>query len=146
MNQNFPAKRKTDFLQGSLTTLNKEVYKMKHQPVKRNFSIMKVLLIIACAFLVTTGICDARGKKGEWKLPPHYPDGFDGYGCLMSIDKEKVVIDDSQKPLSPELTYHTPEGNNMPVELITVNSLVGYMIDKSNQIISIWLVQETCDR
>ncbi len=130
-------------MQGRLTTLNKEVYKMKHQQIKRNISI---LMIIACAFLVTAGICDARGKKGEWKLPPHYPDGFDGYGCLMSIDKEKVVIDDSQKPLSPELTYHTPEGNNMPVELITPNSIVGYMKNDLNQIISIWLVLETCDK
>lgn len=119
---------------------------MKHQQIKQNFSIPRILMIIVCVFLVTSGICDARGKKGEWKLPPHYPDGFDGYGCLMRIDKEKVVIDDSQKPLSPELTYHTPEGNDMPVEYMTVNSLVGYMIDKSNQIVSIWLVQETCDR
>jgi len=118
---------------------------MKQPRIKQNFSTLKILILIACGLLLTIGTCNARGKKGEWTLPPHYPDGFDGYGCLMKIDKTKAVIDDSEKHLSAELTYHTPDGNNMPVEYISLNSLVGYMKNKENQIISIWLVRDTCD-
>jgi hypothetical protein len=118
---------------------------MKIQRMKRNVSTLRILMIIVCALLLTVSICNARGKKGEWTLPPHYPDGFDGYGCLMTIDKTSVVIDDSKKLLSVELTYHTPDGNNMPIEHISPNSLVGYMINDKNQVVSIWFVRETCD-
>ena len=111
--------------------------------------IVSTIMIITCTFLIMTGTGFARGKKGEWKLPSHYPDGFDGFGCLMSIDQgmapEKTVIDDSQKKLSPELTFHTPDGSNMPLAYIVPNSLVGYILNDSNQIVSIWLISETCE-
>ncbi|RJP82905.1 MAG: hypothetical protein C4522_02170 [Desulfobacteraceae bacterium] len=114
---------------------------IKQQRITKIFSM---IMILFCVFLAMAGTGHTRGKKGEWKLPQHYPDGFDGYGCLMRIDATKAVIDDSEKKLSPELTFHTPDGNDMPLEHIAPNSLVGYMVNKSNQIISIWLVSETC--
>ena len=114
---------------------------MKQQSSKR---IVTICLIVTCVLLAMGGNGFARGKKGEWKLPAHYPDGFDGYGCLMKITQSKVVIDDSQKKLSPEVTFHTPDGNNMPREYITANSIVGYMLDSSSRIVSLWLVRESC--
>lgn len=115
---------------------------MKQLSSKR---IVTIFLVVACILLAMGGNGFARGKKGEWKLPSHYPDGFDGYGCLMQISQSKVVIDDSRKMLSPEVTFHTPDGNNMPREYITTNSIVGYMLDSSNRIVSLWLVRESCD-
>jgi len=117
---------------------------MKAEKVK--FGLLKpgMLMLIFCMIFCSVSIGYAGGKKGEWKLPSHYPDGFDGYGCLMAIYETRVVIDDSSKHVSPEMTYNTPSGKDQPIEYMIKNSLVGYMLNEENQIISIWLVRETC--
>lgn len=118
---------------------------MKYSIKKHLISMTKIVLFLTCALLIAGGTGHARGVKGEWKLPSHYPDGFDGYGCLMRMDAATVVIDDSKKKLAREWTYHTPDGNNMPVDYIRKNTVVGYMFDENNRIVSIWLVLETCE-
>jgi len=117
---------------------------MKTKKAKYTLPKFRTIVLVLCVILLSVSVCNAGGKKGEWKLPIHYPDGFDGYGCLMTIYETRVVIDDSSKHISPDMTYNTPSGKDQPIEYMTKNSLVGFMLNDENQIISLWLVEETC--
>ena len=67
------------------------------------------LAVFFVSIAIPAGVTHAQGRvKGEWVLPKHYPDGFDGYGRIYTITADKVVIDDSVLKLSASVEYSTP--------------------------------------
>ena len=78
--------------------------------------------------------------KGEWVLPGHYPDGFDGWGRLDRLGADEIVIDDNLYPLSPSVTYNIATGNNVGASLFRVGDRVGYIEDANGLIISLWRI------
>ena len=86
--------------------------------------------------------CQAQEQvKGEWGLPDHYPDGFDGWGHVERLTDEEVVIDDTLMALSPQAEFHTLTKSNVSRAEITVGSLTGFIKNTNNEIISLWMIQ-----
>ena len=80
--------------------------------------------------------------KGEWRLPPHYPDGFHGWGRIDRISSKEVVIDDCLLKLSPSISYHTPTQTDGSRSWIGPGRTVGYMLNERREVLSLWLIRE----
>ncbi len=83
-----------------------------------------------------------RRVKGEWVLPKDYPDGFDGWGRIANIAKDRVVIDDMVLRLSPSVVYRTPTKRYATSAYFKPGNLVGFMTNPKNEIVSLWLIRE----
>jgi len=83
-----------------------------------------------------------RRVKGEWVLPKHYPDGFDGWGRIDRITEDTVVIDDTILKLYPYAKYCTPTTKYATSAYFSPGNLVGYVTNSENEIISLWLIKE----
>jgi|GEM_PF-1302304 len=101
------------------------------------------LFLLLAAMMIPALLCHAKARhKGEWTLPSHYPDGFDGYGYLDSMDEKRVVIRDMTLKLSPGVTYHTPYLKKASRAWFRQGSFVGYLTDSNCQVTSLWLLDD----
>lgn len=110
--------------------------------------IRQISAVIALAFILV-GLCmpanvsaGDRKIKGEWILPEHYPEGFDGYGHVNRIDTEEVVIDDALMRLLPSVNYTTPENTVAYMADFAEGDLVGYLTNSKKEIVSLWLIKK----
>lgn len=110
--------------------------------------IRQISAVIALAFIFV-GVCmpadvgaGDRKIKGEWILPKHYPEGFDGYGHLNRIDTEEVVIDDALMRLSPSVNYATPASIVASMADFGDGDLVGYQTNAKKEVVSLWLIKK----
>jgi hypothetical protein len=83
-----------------------------------------------------------RRVKGEWVLPPFYPDGFHGWGRINRITADRVVIDDAVLKLAPSVVYRTPANRHATGAYFEPGSLVGFMTNENKEIVSLWLIRE----
>ncbi len=96
-------------------------------------------LFISIVLMGTFG--HAQGPyKGEWVLPEHYPNGFDGWGRIDRLADDEIVIDDTLYAFSPAVIYNTPTSSNIPASWFHIGDRVGYLKNESNQIISLWKI------
>ncbi len=107
---------------------------------------MVLCIGLAAAFLgisisAHVGSAQTRGK-GEWVLPKFYPDGFDGWGRIDRITADTVVIDDTALRLSPSVVYRTPTKRYATSAYFKPGSLVGFITNASQEIVSLWLIRE----
>ncbi len=115
---------------------------MRHAKIKYVIFMTVLVLLIVCLAL-PTGVCYGQGRvKGEWVLPKHYPDGFDGMGHINSIAKDEIVIDDSSHKLSPFVKYATPTRKYALRSQFRAGDFVGYITDSKQEIISLWLLNK----
>ena len=107
-----------------------------------------IMLCIGLAVFFLSAVIPAtaghaqRRVKGEWVLPKHYPDGFDGWGSIVRIAKDTVVIDDTVLRLSPSVVYRTPTKMYATSAYFKPGNLVGFMTNPKNEIVSLWLIRE----
>jgi hypothetical protein len=101
--------------------------------------IVLLCMIIVLVVFASPGYAQGR-YKGEWVLPKHYPQGFDGWGRLDRISDGEVVIDDTLYPLSPAVTYNIPETSNINSSFLRAGDTVGYLMDQKGFIISLWRI------
>jgi hypothetical protein len=99
------------------------------------------VFFLSAAIPATVGHAQRR-LKGEWVLPKDYPDGFNGWGRIDRIGKDRVVIDDTVLRLSPSVVYRTPTNRYATSAYFKPGHLVGFMTNQSNEIISLWLIKE----
>jgi len=99
------------------------------------------LFFLSAAMPATVSYAQSR-VKGEWVLPKFYPDGFDGWGRIDSVAKDRVVIDDTVLNLSPSVVYRTPTNRYATSASFKPGNLVGFMTNASNEIVSLWLIKE----
>jgi hypothetical protein len=101
------------------------------------------LVIIAAGICIPAGAGAGEQKfKGEWILPAHYPNGFDGYGYINRIGAEEVVINDSLLRLSPAVTFTTLNFIMAGRGDFTDGDLVGYLTNSEQEIISLWQIKK----
>ncbi len=100
------------------------------------------LAVFFVSIAIPAGVTHAQGRvKGEWVLPKHYPDGFDGYGRIYTITADKVVIDDSVLKLSASVEYSTPTNRYATSAYFGPGNLVGFITNSEHEIISLWLIK-----
>lgn len=101
------------------------------------------LALFFVSIFIFSNISYAQNKvKGEWVLPKDYPaDGFDGWGCIVSIEKNSIVIDEIQHKLSSGVEYHTPPGVVRSKSKFVSGAIVGYLKNPEREIISLWLIK-----
>ena len=112
-----------------------------------NTTKISFICIGLALFLANTAVPSSisyaqRQVKPEVVLPKHYPNGFDGFGRIDRIATDEVVIDDTLIPLSPYISYHTPEEKDAPSYLFVPGSLVGFIKNSENAIESLWLIEK----
>ena len=110
-------------------------------------SKLKILIsITAIALLICPSllghVSHAQNKyKGEWIMPSHYPaDGFDGWGKVDRIVPEEIVIDDTLYALNSNASYNTPDTSGVPLSWVKPGTIVGFIKNASNEIVSLWLI------
>ena len=109
---------------------------------------IKHILICAGLALFIAGVAIPSGLtyaerrvKPEIVLPKHYPNGFNGYGHIDSIERDNIVIDDSFYRLSPDVQYNTPTVKNASKAFFRVGDRVGFLTNSEDEIISLWLLK-----
>lgn len=99
-----------------------------------------VLCLVAGAIPSTACYAESLVKP-EVVLPKHYPDGFNGYGRILTIGKDDVVIDDEHFKLSPSVTYNTPSRANASKAYFTPGVLAGFLTNAQDEVLSLWLLE-----
>jgi len=121
---------------------NEEDSKMRH--AKINYALfMTVLVLLIVGLTLPASVSYAQRRvKGEWVLPKHYPDGFDGYGRIGSITADDLVIGDCYHKLSPFVKYATPTRKYAFRSQFRAGDFVGYIKNSKQEIISLWLLNK----
>jgi hypothetical protein len=114
--------------------------KMRHAKIKYVL-LMVALVLPLVGITLPAGVCYGQRVKGEWVLPNHYPDGFDGVGHINRIAKDEIVIDDCLHKLSPFTKYATPTRSNTLRSRFRVGDFVGYIKNSKDEIESLWLLK-----
>jgi hypothetical protein len=116
---------------------------MQMLPHKKNmhvlFSVGLFCFIMGLVLCASAGYAQDR-YKGEWVLPEHYPDGFNGWGRIDRLAPDEIVIDDNLYPLSPSVKYNIATSSNVRASLFRVGDTVGYLEDANGLIISLWRI------
>jgi len=79
--------------------------------------------------------------KPEMVLPKGYPDGFNAYGHVNTIDDKIVVIDDEPFALSLDVTYNIPTRLNASKAYFGKGAFVGVLTNAKGEAKSLWLLK-----
>jgi hypothetical protein len=100
------------------------------------------------ALLPASAMADQKSRQklpvvdGETQLFPGYPRLFDGYGHIDRMGEKEIVIGDDLRPLPSRAELHTPRSSNAGIGRFAVGDYVGYQLDDSGAIESLWLLQK----
>jgi hypothetical protein len=115
-------------------------------PHKKNMHVLYsvgLLCFVVGLVLCAASVGYAQDRyKGEWILPEHYPDGFNGWGRIDRLGADEIVIDDTLYPLSPSVMYNIATSSNVRASLFRVGDTVGYLEDANGLIISLWRIPQ----
>jgi hypothetical protein len=128
-------------MKGAVGDMNKH-YSDGHRRIRQITAVIALALILVGICMPASVIAGDRKIKGEWILPKHYPEGFDGYGHINRIATEEVVIDDALMRLSPSVNYATPENVVALMGDFAEGDLVGYVTNSQKQVVSLWLIKK----
>ena len=79
---------------------------------------------------------------GETRLYPGYPYQFDGIGIIDRIGEEELVVSDELLILPIDADLHTPRSSSASKSSFGEGDYVGYQLDESGAIQSLWLLQK----
>ena len=95
-------------------------------PHKKNMHVLHSVVLVC--FVVGLVLCAASAGyaqdryKGEWILPEHYPDGFNGWGRIDRLGADEIVIHDL------EIIHQNPYCNKAALRIAGSR---GYQLPKS---------------
>jgi hypothetical protein len=84
----------------------------------------------------------APAVAGETPLHPGYPLQFDGGGPIDRIGAREIVIGDDLQRLPAGAELHTPQSSPASKSRFQVGDYVGYQLDESGAIKSLWLLRK----
>lgn len=105
--------------------------------------IILILYTVVIAFTLLTST--ATGKSGNIdKYAKGYPDSFDGKGIIIAFNLKNnhINISDISFYLSPRATFNTPTLLDASPGWFRKGQKVGYVLDDSGNIESLWLLKE----
>jgi hypothetical protein len=85
----------------------------------------------------------AQGRflREEWKLPDFYPRGFDGYGRIDAILKNRIIIADTGWKFARQIRFATPRDSHAGITSFSVGDTVAYLLNEKREIISLWYIE-----
>ena len=102
------------------------------------------LVMVLILLLLSVGL---RAYGAEEPLPEgagrpaFYPQEFDGMGRIDRLEGREIVIDDSLYRLGPGSNFATPRGNHASRAGFRVGSYVGFVLNATGEIRSLWLIR-----
>lgn len=100
------------------------------------------LALILVSAVIPVNFSHAQKRyKPEVVLPSGYPNGFDGYGRIETLEENGVVIQDVFIKLASFVTFHTPTNMDSMSAEFNIGDLVGYITNIEGEITSLWLIQ-----
>jgi hypothetical protein len=108
--------------------------------------IALVAAIVCLALFPASSVCadqeDWPVVDGETRLYPGYPLQFDGVGPIDRIGEHEIVVGDDLRALPSGADLHTPNSRHAGKSRFEVGDYVGYQLDESGAIESLWLLQK----
>ena len=100
------------------------------------------LALVIAGVVIPPGLSNAGDRiKPEMVLPKAYPDGFNAYGHINTINGKIVVIDDEPFTLSLEVTYNIPSSLNVSQAYFREGAFVGVLTNAKGEAKSLWLLE-----
>lgn len=101
------------------------------------------LTVLLVGIVTPANFCLAQGSynREEWNLPKFYPKGFDGYGRIGRMADNEIVISETRLKLSHNIRYATRRDPNASNYAFQAGNLVGYILNKNREIVSLWLIR-----
>lgn len=110
--------------------------------------LLSAILGIGCFAIPTITLAGQSIKDklpivdGETQLFPGYPLHFDGVGHIDRIGKKEIVISDDLLFLPSQADLRTPRSRSANVRSFQEGDYVGYQLDGSGAIKSLWLLHK----
>jgi hypothetical protein len=82
-----------------------------------------------------------RYMREAWRVPKFYPKGFDGYGKIETIERNRVVIADTTWKFAPGIKFATPGDRNAGIDAFSVGDTVAYLLNNDREITSLWYIE-----
>ena len=113
---------------------------------RRKSNIFWICLGLAMVFMLAAVPGDFSYAQGrflseEWKLPEFYPRGFDGYGRIDAILKDRIIISDTGLKFSRHIRFATPRDSNAGISSFSVGDTVAYLLNEKREIVSLWYLE-----
>ncbi|MBW2482104.1 MAG: hypothetical protein JRF38_19105 [Deltaproteobacteria bacterium] len=113
---------------------------------RRRRGALLVCLGLAILFVLSAAPGDISYAKGrimreEWKVPNFYPRGFDGYGKIEVIERNRIVVDDSAFEFSRHVQFATPRDRNAGIYDFSVGDTVAFLLNEKREIVSLWYIE-----
>ena len=104
--------------------------------------VFGAVLVGAMTLLVPAQNSSARHGHGlEGVVDGRHPNDFEGLGSIDYISEDRIVINDTQHRLSPNVKYYRKGRKRANRSLFQVGARVGYTTDSKGQIRSLWLIR-----
>jgi len=112
---------------------------------KRRFPRRGVPGVFLLTFLALSCTCNlARAEDGrEGIIDGRNPADFSGTGRIESLEKDRIVINDTPYRLSPRVKYYKQGRKKMSRSSFKEGTYVGYVTNSKREIVSLWLIPET---
>jgi hypothetical protein len=113
---------------------------------RRRKSAFWVCLGLALVFTLSAvpanfSYAQGRFMSEEWKVPNFYPRGFDGYGRIDAISKDRIIISDTGWKFSRHIQFATPRDSHAAISSFSVGDTVAYLLNEKREIISLWYIE-----
>ena len=113
---------------------------------RRRWGAFWVCLGLALVFVLSAvpgnySYAQGRFMREEWQVPKFYPRGFDGYGKIEKIEKNRVVIADTAWKFAPGIKFATPGDRSAGIDAFSVGDTVAYLLNQDREITSLWYIE-----
>ena len=118
---------------------------MMHPIKKRRFPWRGVPGFFLLTFLALSCMCNlVRAEDGrEGIIDGRNPADFNGTGRIESLEKDRIVINDTPYRLSPRVKYYKQGRKRMSRSSFKEGTHVGYVTNSKREIFSLCLIPET---
>ena len=99
------------------------------------------LVLTLSAVPANFSYAQGRFMREEWKVPNFYPRGFDGYGRIDAILKDRIIIADTGWKFSRHIRFATPRDSHAGISSFSVGDTVAYLLNEKREIISLWYIK-----
>lgn len=113
---------------------------------RRRRSAFWVCLGLALVFTLSAvpanfSYAQGRFMREAWKVPDFYPRGFDGYGRIDAILKDRIIISDTGLKFSRHIQFATPRDSHAGISSFSVGDTVAYLLNEKREIVSLWYIE-----
>jgi hypothetical protein len=118
------------------------MHQTKRSALRQSF-IPTLLLLTVLSVTAPHEFAGAGESRGENFITGSSLSDFNGVGHIDSMEGNQLVIDDCSKELSSGVKYYKPGPIKIPASAFSVDSRVGYVLDRNGRIKSLWLLPGT---